>query len=279
MGPALAAHLFMCMCSLHLRSCPFACPRAGLAPDHTACLPACLPPTLLQPAALAPCAQLILHSLDPASSQYNQPLALELYGRIDSELLRHSLQALAMRHDVLRTSYRATPDGSWQPVVHPPTSPMAQVPFALVDLTTRVQQLEVDSAELQGLLVEVRTHAVFGWRPHKNVCCSRCINQLPQFCLYNAPLLCFAGGQQAVRPAFRASHPSCHAKVSLKGTFIAQPAYMLKLSGYSLLLLWARRLMPAADLEGLVFPLLGPYTVQALLHYLSTAPSNSSHRY
>ena len=65
--------------------------------------------------------QLVLHSLDPASSQYNQPLPLALHGEVDAGLLQQSLQAVVSRHAPLRTVFKPSVEANtpWVPVTYP----------------------------------------------------------------------------------------------------------------------------------------------------------------
>ena len=92
-----------------------------------------LPRSLLPPSPPLP-PQLILHSLDPGSSSYNQPLPLAIHGTVDPARVRAALEGVVARHSVLRTTFRPTTDGGWRPVVHPAGSQAAQLPVRAVDL-------------------------------------------------------------------------------------------------------------------------------------------------
>jgi amino acid adenylation domain-containing protein len=59
------------------------------------------------------------HQLDPASPLYNMPLALRLRGTLDVASLRHALNAIAARHETLRTRFLA-PGGEPVQVIDPP---------------------------------------------------------------------------------------------------------------------------------------------------------------
>ncbi|QXH49544.1 amino acid adenylation domain-containing protein [Pseudomonas fakonensis] len=65
-----------------------------------------------------------LWQLEPHSSMYNIPRALQLDGELDIDALRSAFEALLQRHSVLRTTYLQDAGDSWQQV-HP------QVPLAL----------------------------------------------------------------------------------------------------------------------------------------------------
>jgi hypothetical protein len=81
---------------------------------------------LLTRVAYCPRLQMVLHSLDPSSSQYNQPLPLSLHGEVDLELLHRSLLAIMARHQPLRTVYRQAADGAgWTPTTFTPSGECA----------------------------------------------------------------------------------------------------------------------------------------------------------
>jgi amino acid adenylation domain-containing protein len=67
--------------------------------------------------------------LEPGSSAYNMPTALRLRGALEVRALRASLEALARRHETLRTVF-AVRDGEPVQVIHRP----GPVPFPTVDL-------------------------------------------------------------------------------------------------------------------------------------------------
>lgn len=90
---------------------------------------------------------LILHSLDPKSGFYNQPLVLGLYGSIDTDLLDRCIQGMVARQDALRTIYAAGALGTWAPKVAAAFSPAAHVPLMAVDLS----DTEVSYLALNGL--------------------------------------------------------------------------------------------------------------------------------
>ncbi|WP_345137699.1 condensation domain-containing protein, partial [Streptomyces mexicanus] len=46
-----------------------------------------------------------LHQLDPDSPQYLLPMAYRLCGPLDADALRRAVDALAARHEILRTRY------------------------------------------------------------------------------------------------------------------------------------------------------------------------------
>ncbi|MFI0228034.1 amino acid adenylation domain-containing protein [Streptomyces sp. NPDC017086] len=71
-----------------------------------------------------------LDQLEPGSHEYVVPLALRLTGPLDTVALRHALDALSERHEILRTRYRS--EGG-EPVQI--TDPAGPVDFTLTDLT------------------------------------------------------------------------------------------------------------------------------------------------
>jgi amino acid adenylation domain-containing protein/thioester reductase-like protein len=58
-----------------------------------------------------------LSELDPTSSAYNIAGGLSLVGALDVDSFAESLNAVVMRHDVLRTTFESAADGVWQ-VIH-----------------------------------------------------------------------------------------------------------------------------------------------------------------
>ena len=70
-----------------------------------------------------------LDRLEPGGSTYNMPYALRLRGALDARALARAFTALAVRHEVLRTTF-AEMDGEPVQVVHPP----APVPLPRIDL-------------------------------------------------------------------------------------------------------------------------------------------------
>ncbi|GAB7184067.1 amino acid adenylation domain-containing protein [Kitasatospora sp. Ki12] len=70
-----------------------------------------------------------LDQLEPGSDEYLVPLAVRLRGPLDVEALRGAVDAVAARHEVLRTHYLPN-DGDPRQVIDPP----GPVPFWLVDL-------------------------------------------------------------------------------------------------------------------------------------------------
>ncbi|BCI86420.1 hypothetical protein NIIDMKKI_16260 [Mycobacterium kansasii] len=59
-----------------------------------------------------------VQSIDPSSSLLNVCASYRLTGTVDVERLHRALDAVAVRHPVLRTTYRADDDGDPRPVVH-----------------------------------------------------------------------------------------------------------------------------------------------------------------
>ncbi|WP_433234970.1 amino acid adenylation domain-containing protein [Actinomadura nitritigenes] len=61
-----------------------------------------------------------LNQLEPASSEYHVPMALQLSGNLHVEALGRSLAEIVRRHEVLRTTITTGPDGIAVQEVHPP---------------------------------------------------------------------------------------------------------------------------------------------------------------
>ncbi|MDC0766868.1 non-ribosomal peptide synthetase [Streptomyces sp. HD] len=75
----------------------------------------------------------LLQQLDPAGPAYNVCLAIRLRGPLDPAALRTALQGLLDRHEILRTRYPATADGTPEQIV----DAGAEVEFATADLRGR----------------------------------------------------------------------------------------------------------------------------------------------
>lgn len=73
-----------------------------------------------------------LHQLRPGAPLYNLPLALRLRGPLDHTALKRSLHALALRHDVLRTTYIA-PEGRPLQRIAAGTAPVSLPPVPLAE--------------------------------------------------------------------------------------------------------------------------------------------------
>ncbi len=91
---------------------------------------------------------LMLYSRDPTSGSYNQPLILGLFGSINVPRLSRCIESVVARHDALQTTYAATKDGSWVPVI----DPSLKVTLHQVDLSCT--ELATDSAEFENVLVK-----------------------------------------------------------------------------------------------------------------------------
>lgn len=94
---------------------------------------------------------LMLHSRDPKSGFYNQPLILGLFGLLDTRRLHESIELLVARHDALRTTY-APQGGSWVPIIYPCSPNLPKIPLQRVDL--RHTELTIDSIEFENILVQ-----------------------------------------------------------------------------------------------------------------------------
>ncbi|GIM97031.1 non-ribosomal peptide synthetase [Paractinoplanes toevensis] len=58
--------------------------------------------------------QWLLHQLDPGAATYQVPFALRLRGTLDREALREALRGLVVRHESLRTTFRAEHGSPYQ---------------------------------------------------------------------------------------------------------------------------------------------------------------------
>ncbi|RKH14792.1 amino acid adenylation domain-containing protein [Corallococcus sp. CA053C] len=63
----------------------------------------------------------LLDQLAPGGTAFNVPVALRLSGALDVEALRQGLEALVHRHEALRTTFRAGPEGPVQ-LIAPPSA-------------------------------------------------------------------------------------------------------------------------------------------------------------
>ena len=84
----------------------------------------------------------LLEQLDPGNPVYNIPMALRLYGAVDVEVLNRTLNAVAARHETLRTRIAVIDDQPAQ-VVEPVTPQM----LAMVDL----QDVDSEQREAEAL--------------------------------------------------------------------------------------------------------------------------------
>src|SRR5690625_7988155 len=87
---------------------------------------------------------LFVQSMDPTSPLLNICVSYRITGEVDTARLHRALDAVAVRHPVLRTTYRSDPDGDQHPVVHDDLRPELSE-HDLVDLTAhgRLLRLEV----------------------------------------------------------------------------------------------------------------------------------------
>ncbi|MEO1102220.1 MAG: condensation domain-containing protein, partial [Pseudomonadota bacterium] len=86
-----------------------------------------------------------LQQLEPDSTRYNVPSAIEIAGQLDIEALSQALFGLVERHEALRTRFVADPEGRPLAVTDPPKAPA----LSISDLTDLA---EADAVE------EVRRH-------------------------------------------------------------------------------------------------------------------------
>jgi amino acid adenylation domain-containing protein len=81
-----------------------------------------------------------LDRIEPNSSSYNIPEAVELAGSLDLQILQQALDAIVSHHEVIRTNYLTVDDNPIQ-VIHPP----APIQLEIVDL----QQVPVTKQQVQ----------------------------------------------------------------------------------------------------------------------------------
>ncbi|HEX6869817.1 MAG TPA: MupA/Atu3671 family FMN-dependent luciferase-like monooxygenase, partial [Micromonosporaceae bacterium] len=78
-----------------------------------------------------------LDHLTPDSIAYNNPVALHLRGRLDVASLHRALREVVRRHEILRTTFAATPEGAVQ-IIHPVADVELPVMEASADEVTRL---------------------------------------------------------------------------------------------------------------------------------------------
>ncbi|MFI0486727.1 amino acid adenylation domain-containing protein [Actinomadura sp. 9N215] len=82
-----------------------------------------------------------LHRLDPASAEYNIPIAMNLSGNLDAGALERALGGIISRHEILRTTISASEAGEPIQVVHP-KRPLEMTTTDLGALTIELAQNE-----------------------------------------------------------------------------------------------------------------------------------------
>lgn len=85
-----------------------------------------------------------IQQLDPRTVGYNVTLAVDISGEIDPGLLGRALNSVVARHDILRTTYRATDDGAVVQVVGDDLPPSYEQ-YDLRDLPATDRAVHVDS--------------------------------------------------------------------------------------------------------------------------------------
>lgn len=82
-----------------------------------------------------------IDQLEEGSPLYNVPIATRLQGELDVAVLRQALAAVVERHEVVRTTYIATPDGPVQQI-----NPARDVPFELDDVSSLPEPARLEEA-------------------------------------------------------------------------------------------------------------------------------------
>ncbi|MFP2930363.1 amino acid adenylation domain-containing protein, partial [Pyxidicoccus sp. 3LG] len=89
-----------------------------------------------------------LDQLLPGDTQYNLPAALRLQGPLDVTALERTFEALLLRHETLRTTFEATPEGPVQVIAPQATQPLTRVELsALPDEHREAEALRVAQEE------------------------------------------------------------------------------------------------------------------------------------
>jgi NRPS condensation-like uncharacterized protein len=88
-----------------------------------------------------------LDQMVPGLAAYNVPLAARLSGPLDVDAFAESLNGLVRRHDVLRTTFTAGPDGMPVQVVAPGPGLSLSLPVTAVDDEREVQRLAAEEAQ------------------------------------------------------------------------------------------------------------------------------------
>lgn len=148
----------------------------------------------------------LLHQLDPENTAYNIPVALHLQGRLNITALQGALDALVMRHEILRTTFvvqeghpiqRIYTTGSWplstievatqrDSAIQKLAETITQQPFSL-DTGPLVRATLFQRQETEHILLLVIHHIIFdGWsievliRELGQLYQANLANQLPQ---------------------------------------------------------------------------------------------------
>ena len=83
-----------------------------------------------------------IDQLDPESALYNAYLAMRMVGDLDSDALRHSLQSIVDRHEILRTSFVPVNGRPRQAIASTLTIPWSAVDISDLPLSQRMAELD-----------------------------------------------------------------------------------------------------------------------------------------
>ncbi|HYO51728.1 non-ribosomal peptide synthetase, partial [Archangium sp.] len=82
-----------------------------------------------------------LDQLQPGSAFYNVPAMVRMEGRLDAEVLERSLREVIRRHEVLRSTFHASPEGPVQVVSPTPEQVLARVDLRAVPAEAREDEV------------------------------------------------------------------------------------------------------------------------------------------
>jgi hypothetical protein len=79
--------------------------------------------------------------LQNGSSEYNMPMAFSVYHEFDEARARQAFNAIIQRHEILRTTYRQSPEGPVQQVLSDINSPIETIDLSKLSGTQQQQTL------------------------------------------------------------------------------------------------------------------------------------------
>jgi non-ribosomal peptide synthetase component F len=88
-----------------------------------------------------------IHQLEPESAVYNVPLCVRLKGRLDVAALKHSLNEVVRRHEVLRTTFAVADGQPVQLISEPKPLPLPYVDMSLLAAAQREGKTQLLATE------------------------------------------------------------------------------------------------------------------------------------
>ncbi len=76
----------------------------------------------------------MIDQLSPGQAQYNMPMAIKLAGQVDVDALRRSLQTIVARHEILRTNFIKSPEGTAYQLIRD----QVEIDIPVVDISGQV---------------------------------------------------------------------------------------------------------------------------------------------